>query len=327
MEGAGSMVKKQIHQNRSHNRLHTPVVSVVIPVFNGAQFLEAAVASVLKSTYRSFEILLIDDGSSDTSKKICRELTAKYPKIIRFFPMPQNKGLGRVLNFALKNARGKYIARLNQDDLMLSYRLGTQVKYLNAHPSVVVVGSWNNLFDEQGNTQVLKFLPTDEEIKKTWLIVSPFSDPTTMYRKDVAKKVGGYIQDYWPADDTQLWYRMGMAGKLANIQKPLVNVRWHKGAGSVRFFRRMAFVTYRMHRWAHESVQRAPWHIQAWWIIQFLAGITLTPQMNWSIYWQIKKLIATYADVRHRLGRKQKAAANATITQPIAVSRSGVYRR
>ena len=197
------------------------MVSVVIPVFNGAKFLEEAVQSVLKSTYRSFEILLIDDGSSDDSKKICRGLEAKHRGLIRFFPMPQNKGLGRVLNFALKKARGTYIARLNQDDIQLAYRLGTEVEYLNTHPNVVVVGSWNNLFDEEGNTQVLKFLATDEEIRNMWLLISPFSDPTTMYRKAAAIKAGGYIQSYWPADDTQLWYRIGMLGKLANIQKPL----------------------------------------------------------------------------------------------------------
>src|SRR5690348_14187789 len=99
------------------------VVSVVIPEFNGAAFLEEAVSSVLQSTYKHFEILLIDDGSKDSSKKICYDLEKKHKGIIRFFPMPQNKGLGRVLNFALKNAKGKHIARLNRDDIMLPHRL------------------------------------------------------------------------------------------------------------------------------------------------------------------------------------------------------------
>lgn len=323
-------MKRQLYKNRSNNRLKTPMVSVIIPVFNGAKFLKEAVMSVMKSSYKNFEILLVDDGSSDTSKHICYELEKKYKRTIRFFPMPKNNGLGRVLNFALKIAKGKYIARLNQDDVQLPHRLKTEVEYLEKHKNIVAVGSWNKLFDEKGNTQILQFLPTDEDIKNVWLLVSPFSDPTTMYRKNVAIKVGGYIQSYWPADDTQLWYRMGMAGKLANIQKSLVNVRWHRDAGSVKYFRRMAVVTYRMHRWAHDNVQHAPWYIQAWWVIQFLSGLVLPPQFNWSVYWKIKKLIAAYNAARHSLSRaviRHTAMAASVINQPSIVKSSGVYKR
>lgn len=323
-------MKRQLHKSRSTNRLHTPVVSVIIPVFNGAKFLREAVSSVMKSTYKNFEILLIDDGSSDKSKQICHELERKYKGSIRFFPMHKNNGLGRVLNFALKKAKGKFIARLNQDDITLPHRIKTEIEYLKKHKDVVAVGSWNRLFDEKGNTQILQYLPTDADIKNVWLLVSPFSDPTTMYRKNVAIRVGGYIQSYWPADDTQLWYRMGLVGKLANIQKPLVNVRWHKDAGSVKYFRRMAVVTYRMHRWAHNRVQRAPWYVQAWWIMQYLAGLLLPPQLNWRIYWKIKQMIAAYNAARHSLARavtKHTAMAVNVINQPSTAKRSGVYKR
>src|SRR5690242_12716378 len=118
----------------------SPKVTVLIPVFNGAKYLEEAVHSVMKSTYTNFEILLVDDGSSDRSKHICRDLAKQYSQV-RFYDFARNKGLGRVLNFALKKAKGKYIARLNQDDRMLPHRLTMQVRYLETHRDVTVVGS------------------------------------------------------------------------------------------------------------------------------------------------------------------------------------------
>lgn len=304
-------MSKHIKKLNNKSKRTSPLVSVVIPVFNGAGYLEEAVESVQRSFYRTFEVLLIDDGSTDKSRDICRRLTEKY-KNVRFFDMKVNRGLGRVLNFALKNARGTYIARLNQDDRMLPHRLQTQVNFLEKHPETTAVGSTIRLFDNQGHTQIVRFLANDEDIKRMWYIVSPFSDPSVMYRKDVAIAAGGYDQEFWPADDTHLWYRMGMRGKLANIQKPLVEVRWHDGAASVRFFRRLALKTFQMHQWTHENVHAAGWLVQFYWIVQLIAGYTLSPQTNWNIYRKLKKLIA-YADDR----RKRLAEITAKMPVPM----------
>jgi glycosyltransferase involved in cell wall biosynthesis len=277
-----------------------PFVSVVIPVFNGAQYLIEAVESIQKNTYDNFEIILVNDGSTDISKILCKRLEGKY-KNVRFFDFTKNRGLGRVLNFALDKARGKYICRLNQDDRMLPIRITTQVKYLENHPEVTAVGSSIKLFENNGKTQILHFIKDDSEIKKLWYFVSPFSDPSVMYRKEVALKVGGYDQYFWPADDTHLWYRMGLAGKLSNIQKPLVEVRWHNNAASVKFFRRLAIKTYQMHRWTHEIISPAPWFIQVYWVLQLMAGFIFSPQFNWNVYRSIKKLIDRYENNRDRL--------------------------
>ncbi|KKR70975.1 MAG: Glycosyl transferase family 2 [Microgenomates group bacterium GW2011_GWC1_41_8] len=274
-----------------------PLVSVIIPVFNGASYLVEAVESVQKSTYENFEILLIDDGSTDHSKKLCKIIDEKYDNL-RFYSFNKNKGLGRVLNFALEEAHGRYICRLNQDDIMLPHRMKMEVEYLENHSEVVAVGSWIELFENNGKTQIIEFLKDDTEIKKVWHIVSPFSDPSVLYRKNVAVQAGGYKQEFWPADDTHLWYRMGMIGKLANIQKPLVHVRWHDKAGSVFYFRKLAWATYKMHRWALQNIQEASYIIQTYWIIQLLSGLLLSPQFNWGVYRILKRAIASYADFR-----------------------------
>lgn len=301
-------------RSKYHKPVLRPVVSVVIPIFNGANHLVEAVGSVQKSTYRKFEILLVDDGSTDQSKMLCRMLARRY-KNVRFYDFPRNKGLGRVLNFALEKARGRYICRLNQDDRTLPNRIGTEVRYLDRRPDVVAVGSWIRLFDNTGNTQILKFIKDDAEIKRLWYIVSPFSDPSVMYRKSVALAAGGYFQSMWPADDTHLWYRLGTRGKLANIRRPLVEVRRHPDAASVKYFRTLAQSTFRMHLWTDQFLTRAPWYVHVFWITQYIAGMTLTPEINWSVYRGIKRIIALYEDHLRRVRTKIKTVT--TIVAPV----------
>jgi len=277
------------------------MISVVIPVFNGAPYLRETIRSVKNSSYKDYEIILIDDGSTDESKKLCRELVRKNSKI-RFFAFKKNRGLGHTLNFALKRAKGQYICRINQDDRMLRLRIETQVRFLNRNQKVSAVGSWVKLFFADGHEEILKFLPTHEEITKSWLMVSPFADPSVMYRRDIAIVAGGYQQQFWPADDTQLWYRMGIKGELANIQKPLVEVRFHKDAASVKHFRKLTVSLFNVHRWAHETVGPAPLWVQAFWIAQLVAGMTLTAEFNWRFYRRLKKIINAFATIKdHKL--------------------------
>lgn len=277
-----------------------PIVSVIIPVFNGASYLEETIRSVKNSTFKNFEIILVDDGSTDKSRELCRMFVRKN-RNVRFFAFKRNKGLGHVLNFALEKAKGKYICRLNQDDRMLRHRIETQVKFLEKRPQAAAVGSWIRLFFENGKREIVKFLPTDTEIRKTWLMVGPFSDPSVMYRKDIAIKAGGYNHEFWPADDTQLWYRLGMLGELANIQKPLVEVRYHEKAASVKHFRKLTIRLYQAHRWAHNHIQSATLFVQAFWVGQLLSGLIFSPKFNWSFYRFLKKIINRFAGIKQSM--------------------------
>jgi len=267
-----------------------PFISVVIPVYNGAKYLEQSVSSVLKSTYKNFEIILIDDGSLDTSKALCRKLEKKYRNIV-FYGFAKNKGLGRVLNFALKKAKGTFICRINQDDQMYPTRLEKQVAYLTAHPDTVVVGSWIVVEDEGGIRKVNQFLENDKDIRKVWLSLTPCHDASVMYRKECALAAGGYEQMFWPADDLQMWYKLGKLGSLANIQEPLVKVRFHRSAVSMTHHRQHMIDTYKAHRWAHANGEKAGFVTQLYWIGQLIAGIVLPARVNWFVYWFIKDII------------------------------------
>lgn len=267
-----------------------PLVSVVIPVYNGSLFVEQAVASVKKSTYKNFEILLIDDVSTDKSKEICLRLERKY-KNLKFYSFNRNKGLGRVLNFALKKARGKYICRINQDDVMHPTRISKQVRFLEASPKVVLVGSWLLVEDEQGRARINKYLECDTEIRKTWLKLSPCWDAAVMYRKQAAIEVGGYQQKFWPADDLHMWYRLGKVGKIANLQEPLTKIKFHTGAVSMRYHRKHMEATFAVHRWAHQHVARASFLIQLYWVGQLVAGYLFPAWFNWYIYRLLKEYL------------------------------------
>lgn len=302
-----------------------PLVSVVIPVFNGALYLRKAVESVQKSTFKNFEILLIDDGSTDASHALCRELEKEYSENVRYYIFSENQGLGRVLNFALKEAHGEYICRLNQDDIMLPHRIQTQVDYLTQHPDVVALGSSIHLFDENHDSQLVHFASTDEDIKRYWHIVSPFADPSVMYRRDVALKAGGYKQEFWPADDTHLWYRMGQIGKLANLQEPVVHVRWHTQAASVKHFRSLNWSTYRMHRWAHSHVARASIFVQLFWVLQVVCGVIFSAQFNWAAYRIMKKIMYQMRLFNARVLRAttSRIAVMSVMNQPNKLNTSG----
>ncbi len=310
--------------NKKKIKTEKPLVSVIIPVFNGAQYLTETIASVQESTYKNIEIILIDDGSKDESKSLCRTFTRKYSNI-HFYSFKRNNGLGRVLNYALKKSHGDYICRINQDDRMRPQRISVQIHYLLAHPDVVALGTNIQLFNNQGETQIIQFAQTDEEIKRIWHIVSPFSDPSVMYKKAVALKVGGYRQEFWPADDTHLWIRMGKAGKLANLPRALVDVRYHDQAASIKHFRKLALVTYTMHRWMHEYIEAASLPVQCFWLGELAAGYMLSPHANWRVYRGIKKVFYWHhkftlflRNLKHRAITVHKE-----IIQPALLNRSG----
>jgi len=267
-----------------------PKVSVIIPFYNGAPYLVETVESVQKSTYKNFEIILVDDGSNDKSKALCLSLAKKY-KNIRFYWFKKNKGLPSTLNYAIKKAKGEFIARINQDDIMMPNRLKEQVEFLENNPDYVAVGGDIVLFDENYRlVDKIYFPKTDNDIRNQWLLMSPFSDPTVMYRKDAYLKTKGYQKYFWPADDVHMWYQLGKIGKLANLNKILTRVRWHNKARSITSHKIQIKKTFEVHVWASKNIQKANIYHWFFWIGQLIAGMLFPPRFNWFIYRRIRNI-------------------------------------
>lgn len=200
-----------------------PLVSVVMPVYNSAPYVEEAIASVLNQTFRDFELLLFNDGSTDNSAALIRGFTDAR---IRLFDYADNVGYVAHLNHALELARGTYIARMDSDDVAAPERLARQVAYLENHPEIGLCGT---AYHEFGSRQGLMPVPlTDVEIRRWLLAGNPFGHPTVLMRKAVlAQHHLRYNPAAMPAEDYRLWYEFSRVTQLVNLPDSLLAYRVH----------------------------------------------------------------------------------------------------
>jgi len=207
-----------------------PAVSVLIPVYNGGAFFRAAIDSVLAQTFRDFECVILDDGSTDESGKIADELARRDPRVRVIHR--DNRGLVATLNELVDLARGELVARMDADDLCLPTRLARQVEFLRRHPAVVCVGSGHWLIDEADRTIVDIKPPTDDATIQQRALRghTTICHPAAMMRTEALRRAGGYRAEFYPTEDLDLWLRLGELGALANLAEPLICYRMHSGS-------------------------------------------------------------------------------------------------
>jgi len=208
--------------NRAGTQL--PLVSVVLPVYNGAAYLREAIDSILAQTYSTFELIIINDGSKDDSASIIAQFDD--PRIRTF--SQANQGLAATLNRGIGLAQGAYIARQDQDDISLPQRLEKQVAFLQAHPEHGMVGSWAGIMvGERGTTRAHRHPADDLSLKFELLFTNPFVHSSMMIRREVFSTVGIYATDAsrQPPEDFELWSRVARAYKVANVPEILVTYR------------------------------------------------------------------------------------------------------
>lgn len=200
---------------------HIPTVSIIMPTHNRIRMLEKAIQSVFDQSYTDWELIIIDDASSDETEERMKELDSKEDAV-RYMRIPkiENKGISEYLNIGLRNARGKYIARIDDDDYWCHKdKLKLQVEFMENNPEYVVVGGGVILVDGNGD-ELFRYLKkeTDEEIRSFALFSNPFTHATVLFKKDLALKLGGY-KIIKHVEDMELWLRMGKHGKLYNMKE------------------------------------------------------------------------------------------------------------
>jgi glycosyltransferase involved in cell wall biosynthesis len=201
-----------------------PLVSVLMPVYNAAQYLQESIDSILGQTYTRLELLILNDGSSDESVVISQAAARRDPRI-RFFDGP-NQGLVHQLNKGLQEAGGQYIARMDADDIAHSERLERQLAYLEAHPKVGLCGTAVRYI---GASQAIIYLPeTNEEIRNTLWLQNAFYHPTVVIRTSVvAKHSLRYNPAYDCAEDYKLWSELSAVTETHNLPEVLLDYRIH----------------------------------------------------------------------------------------------------
>ncbi|MDH2917875.1 MAG: glycosyltransferase [Sideroxydans sp.] len=201
-----------------------PCVTVILPIYNGQSYLESAINSVLQQSYSDFELVIINDGSVDDSVSIVESFSDSR---IRFYQQ-QNQGLAATLNKAIGLARGKYIARQDQDDVYFPNRLQKQVDFLEQNVDVAMVGAAAEIWVGNERTDRLLKHPTDDaSIRFGLLFDNYFVHSSVMLRRSVLEGVGGYSEDKarQPPEDYELWSRLMRMHKLANLPEVLMAYR------------------------------------------------------------------------------------------------------
>jgi glycosyltransferase involved in cell wall biosynthesis len=211
----------------------TPLVSVVMSVFNGQTYLATAIESILQQTFRDFEFLAVDDGSTDRTADILTTY-ADRDKRMRVFQQP-NQGRATSLNDGIKLARGKYLARMDADDISLPDRFAEQVDFMEQHPDVGVLGGAYERITGNGEIiDVIRPPSRDSEIRSVMLHHNPMCHPAIMMRREMVLKSGGYRQALLDADDYDLWLRMCERSKIVNLGSVILQYRIHGNQVSVR---------------------------------------------------------------------------------------------
>lgn len=210
-----------------------PQISVLLPVYNAAPYLRAAVGSILSQTFSDYELLALDDGSTDGSLSILQQIAATDQRL-RVISR-ENKGLVETLNELIGLSRGRYLARMDADDFSEPRRFELQVAYLNEHPECVVVGTRSLLIDPEGLPlgKSVNDLEHDDIINATlsgWASLRGMCHPTVMMRKDAVVRIGGYSTEFAHAEDVDLFLRLAEVGKLANLADVLFKYRQHFGS-------------------------------------------------------------------------------------------------
>jgi hypothetical protein len=218
-----------------------PTVSVLMPTYDGERFLRPAIESILNQTFSDFELIVVDDASTDSTPQILAELRDKDPRLI-VLTNDRNLGIAGATNRALAAARGQYVALQDHDDISLPHRFQTQVDFLNSHPDIAVVGSAATLIDDVGNPcgdaplgiwANRQNLQSHDDLDLTWdlLFGCPIYHTSVTVRRNAILDLGGYRPDpaFQCAQDFELLSRLAMRYRVASLKEVLVLWRRHSG--------------------------------------------------------------------------------------------------
>ncbi len=288
----------------------TPRVSIVLPTYNGASFLTESIQSCLDQTYTDWELIAVDDASSDDTPQILGRFAARDPRI-HIIRHDQNKRLPGALNTGFRAARGDYLTWTSDDNLYRPHALQTLVEFLDAHPDTDVVYADYSLIDAQG--QVIK---QETVADPRALVYKSVVRACFLYRRAVHEALGGYAEDLFLAEDYDFWLRASAQFTLTPLHRDLYLYRAHGSSltdqyrPQVMIAREQTIVRNLPHlRWADRSDRaRAYLHLAE------LAMLRNSRRDARSYYLRAlaqHPVIALRRNVRHLLDRVSRRRANA----------------
>ena len=208
---------------------NNPTVSVIIPTYNRVHFLGETIQSVLNQTYRDFELIIADDGSTDNTEQLVKSFGSDR---IKYIQLKKNSGSSAVpRNTGLKAATGKYIALLDSDDTWLPDKLKLEVNFLDTHPSIGLVYSDYTYFGSRGSSEKTGFeskLPVSGFVLKEMFLNNPIISDTVLVRKLCFEKVGLFDESIVQCGDLDMWLRIAVCFEIGYVDVPLARYRLHE---------------------------------------------------------------------------------------------------
>ena len=219
-----------MHMDTTAQRKGLPAISVLMAVYNAERFLRETLASIGNQSFQNYELIIINDGSSDGSLPILYDYSRKDHRI-RIYRNQLNLGLAASLNRGLSLCRASIIARADADDLYEPERLSKQLAFMNEKRRVGVVSSIAKQINHSGHVRKIDTSPTsDSDIKEHLLFDNCIRHPGAVFRKDIVQSVGGYDEDFLTSQDYDLWARLRDRTQFHNLADPLIQYRVHPGS-------------------------------------------------------------------------------------------------
>jgi glycosyltransferase involved in cell wall biosynthesis len=205
-------------------KFNSPLISVVMSVYNGEKFLGEAIQSILDQTFQDFEFIIINDGSVDNTLSIIRGFQEKDKRIILI--NRGNMGLIYSLNEGIEKSKGRYIVRMDADDVSFKNRFKEQIEFMDKD-NIDICGSSVQLFNDKGDIKIWRYPTLDQDIKFTLLFTCSFAHPSVMIRKKVFKNLK--YKNYKNSEDYKLWTDVALSAfKMGGIDRVLLRYRSHK---------------------------------------------------------------------------------------------------
>lgn len=207
-----------------------PRISILLPTHNGERFLAKAIASVRNQSFSDWELVVMDDGSTDRTAEIVEEAMRSDPRV-HYLKNETNLGIQKTLNRGLEIAHGQYVARIDDDDEWVDQdKLARQAEFLDRHSDHLLIGTGTIVADASGK-ELFRFLSplVDEGVRHTLLRRNCFTHSSVMFRRDSVREAGGYSEarESRHVEDYELWLRLGLRGKLANLPFYSVKLTLH----------------------------------------------------------------------------------------------------
>ncbi|MFA6391480.1 MAG: glycosyltransferase [Patescibacteria group bacterium] len=204
--------------------INPPIISVILPVYNGEKYLRESIESIRNQTFTAWELIIVNDGSSDKSAIIAQAMSSDDPRI-KYFEHSQNKGLPNTLNTGLQKVSGKYIARMDQDDISLPDRFERQYHFLEQNPDIFLVGGGYAPFNNQGHRIDIFHPESSLEIAWKFITNTYFCHPSVMFRKEIINKIGEYPNT--GAEDFAFFSKIVHKYKCTNLKRIVIQYREH----------------------------------------------------------------------------------------------------